>query len=477
MQVFRTLAGYSLGRADIVRRAMAKKKHDVMRREREFFLYGEKDGQGNVLCEGAINRGVPETVAEKIFDDMSAFSSYAFNKSHAAAYSVVAYRTAYLKCHYPAEYFAALMTSMLDSTGKISLYTAECRKMGIKILPPSVNKSEAFFTPDNGNIRFGLLAVKNLGRGIIDRLIAERANGEYTSMYDFCKRNYGREFNRRALEGLIKSGALDGLEDNRRQMLYGIDGVLSAVENEKRFSGAGQLDMFGEMGTDMTFRLEPAEEMPKDLLLAMEKESTGLYMSGHPMDDYKRYTERAGMAKSSDIIARRHRDGKRVSVAGVIGNLKVRQLKNNNLLASAVIEDIYGSVEVTVFANAYGMYKSLLTSGSPIILSGRISEMEDRDPEIICERVERIPESAKNTAGELKYKSGLYLKVKNTDCEEFGKVREFLKKHHGSTPVYIYCTETGRKLEAPESLRVNAQDAIISLFGDIIGKENVKLIK
>lgn len=477
MQVFRTLAGYSLGRADIVRRAMAKKKHDVMQREREFFLYGEKDEQGNVLCEGAIKRGVPEKVAEKIFDDMSAFSSYAFNKSHAAAYSVVAYRTAYLKCHYPAEYFAALMTGMLDSTGKISLYTAECRKNGIKILPPSVNKSEAFFTPDNGNIRFGLLAVKNLGRGIIDRLIAERTNGEYTSMYDFCKRNYGREFNRRALEGLIKSGALDGLEDNRRQMLYGIDGVLSAVENEKRFSGEGQLDMFGEMGTDMTFRLEPAEEMPKDMLLAMEKEATGLYMSGHPMDDYRAFTERSGMAKTSDIVARRYRDGKRVSVAGVIGNLKVRQLKNNSLLASAVIEDIYGSVEVTVFANAYGMYKFLLTSGSPIILSGRISEMEDRDPEIICEKVERIPESAKSAAGALKYKSGLYLKVKNTECQEFKAVREVLKKHHGNTPVYIYCTETGRKLEAPESLRVNARDEIISLFGDIIGKENVKLIK
>ena len=369
------------------------------------------------------------------------------------------------------------MTGMLDSAGKISLYTAECRKNGIKILPPSVNKSEAFFTPDNGNIRFGLLAVKNLGRGIIDRLIAERANGEYTSMYDFCKRNYGREFNRRALEGLIKSGALDGLEDNRRQMLYGIDGVLSAVENEKRFSGEGQLDMFGEMGTDMTFRLEPAEEMPRDMLLAMEKEATGLYMSGHPMDDYRVFTERSGMAKTSDIVARRYRDGKRVSVAGVIGNLKVRQLKNNNLLASAVIEDIYGSVEVTVFANAYGMYKSLLTSGSPIILSGRISEMEDRDPEIICEKVERIPESAKNTASALKYKSGLYLKVKNTECKEFKAVREFLKEHHGNTPVYIYCTETGRKLEAPESLRVNARDEIISLFGDIIGKENVKLIK
>ncbi|MBR4973075.1 MAG: DNA polymerase III subunit alpha, partial [Clostridia bacterium] len=249
MQVFRALAGYSLGRADIVRRAMAKKKHDVMRREREFFLYGEKDNDGNIITEGAISRGVSKEAAERIFDDMSSFSSYAFNKAHAAAYSFVAYRTAYLKCHYPSEYFSALMTSMMDSFSKISQYTAECKKNGIKVLPPSVNKSESGFTPDGKNIRFGLSAVKNLGVGLIEKLIAERKlNGEYTSMYDFCLRNYSREFNRKALEGLIKSGALDGLEDNRRQMLYNIEGVISAVENEKRFSGDGQLNLFEEMG-------------------------------------------------------------------------------------------------------------------------------------------------------------------------------------------------------------------------------------
>ena len=210
MQVFRTLAGYSLGRADIVRRAMAKKKHEVMRKEREFFIFGEKDENGTVITEGAVNRGVSKEAAERIFDDMSSFSSYAFNKAHAAAYSFVAYRTAYLKCHYPAEYFAALMTSMMDSASKISLYTANCRRSGIEILPPCVNRSEGGFIPENGAIRFGLMAVKNLGLGIIERLIKEReANGEYTSMYNFCLRNYAREFNRKALEGLIKSGAMD----------------------------------------------------------------------------------------------------------------------------------------------------------------------------------------------------------------------------------------------------------------------------
>ena len=261
MQVFRTLAGYTLGRADIVRRAMAKKKHDVMGRERQFFIHGEKDENGNILCKGAVANGVDEQTANKIFDDMQSFSSYAFNKAHAAAYSFVAYRTAYLKCHYPAEYFSSLMTSMMDSPAKVALYTADCRKNGIRVLPPSVNSSGAGFTPDGNAIRFGLLAVKNLGTGVINRLIAEREeNGAYTTMYDFCLRNYSREFNRKALEGLIKSGAMDGLEDNRRQMLYNIDGVLAAVEDEKKYSAKGQLNLFNEMGTDVSFKPIKAEE-------------------------------------------------------------------------------------------------------------------------------------------------------------------------------------------------------------------------
>ena len=276
MQVFRTLAGYTLGRADIVRRAMAKKKHDVMERERQFFIHGEKDENGNILCKGAVANGVDEQTENKIFDDMQSFSSYAFNKAHAAAYSFVAYRTAYLKCHYPAEYFSSLMTSMMDSPAKVALYTADCRKNGIRVLPPSVNSSGAGFTPDGNAIRFGLLAVKNLGTGVINRLIAEREeNGAYTSMYDFCLRNYSREFNRKALEGLIKSGAMDGLEDNRRQMLYNIDGVLAAAEDEKKYSAKGQMNLFGEMGTDVSFKPIKAEEMPRETLLELEKEATG----------------------------------------------------------------------------------------------------------------------------------------------------------------------------------------------------------
>ena len=477
MQVFRTLAGYSLGRADIVRRAMAKKKHAVMERERQFFIYGERDENGNVLCEGAVNRGVSEQTAQKIFDDMSAFSSYAFNKAHAASYAVVAYRTAYLKCHYPSQYFSALMTSMMDSVGKVALYTAECRRIGIKVLPPSVNKSRAGFTPDGGNIRFGLMAVKNLGKGVIEKLIENRRGGEYTSMYDFCKRNQSRELNRRAIEGLIKSGALDGLEDNRRQMLFSIDPVMAAAENERRFSSEGQMNLFGEMDTDFDYKLEKSEEMPREMLLAMEKEATGLYMSGHLMDEYKGFVLSSGMTKTADIISRKINDGKRVKIAGIVTGLKVRQLKNNNVIGSALLEDLSGSVDVTVFSNALAMYKSVLSSGKPIVLMGKVSEMEDRDPEIICERAELIPETAKNISTAKTYKNGLYLKVESLQSGEFESVKKTLSEFHGGMPVYIYCTSNGRKLSAPQSLNISPDSELLRRLSDILGGENVKLIK
>ena len=476
MQVFRALAGYSLGRADIVRRAMAKKKHAVMQKEREFFLYGEKDEMGNTICEGAINRGVSKEAAERIFDDMSSFSSYAFNKAHAAAYSFVAYRTAYLKCHHRAEYFAALMTSMMDSGSKIALYTAECRQNGIKILPPSVNHSEGGFTPDGKDIRFGLLAIKNLGIGLIERLVKEREeNGKYTSMYDFCLRNSSREFNRKALEGLIKSGALDGLEDNRRQMLYNIEGVLAAVENERRFSAEGQLNLFEEMGAPNEYVPQKLDEMDEELKLSLEKEATGVYLSGHPMMKYSSFLKASGITPMSEIIAGKFSDGKRLSVAGVISNFKVRQLKNGNTLASAVIEDISASIPVTIFAKPYAEYKSLLSSSSPVILTGRISEREDRDTEIICERVEAIPENAALVTN--KITQGLYLKIASVNDPVFEKVKKTLGKYKGSQKVYIYCLDTKRKLEAPETLRIEENDDLILELSAILGENNVRLVK
>lgn len=477
MQVFRTLAGYTLGRADIVRRAMAKKKHDVMERERQFFIHGEKDENGNILCAGAVANGVDEQTANKIFDDMQSFSSYAFNKAHAAAYSFVAYRTAYLKCHYPAEYFSSLMTSMMDSPAKVALYTADCRKNGIRVLPPSVNSSGAGFTPDGNAIRFGLLAVKNLGTGVINRLIAEREeNGAYTSMYDFCLRNYSREFNRKALEGLIKSGAMDGLEDNRRQMLYNIDGVLAAAEDEKKYSAKGQMNLFDEMGADVSFKPIKAEEMPRETLLALEKEATGLYLSGHPMEEYTAFTEKSGFARAADIAAHRYPDSKRLTLAGIADGLKVRQLKNNSIMATAFLEDMSGSVGLTIFAAAYTQFRNLLISGEPVTVSGRVSEREDRDPELVVERVEKIPETAKGKASE-KYKRGLYLKVKSLAGKEFEEIRRQLSLHGGSTEVIILCTDTGKKLAVPPNLRITPSETLFNALKNLLGAENVKFIK
>ncbi len=476
MQVFRALAGYSFGRADIVRRAMAKKKHAVMEREREFFLYGEKDENGNIICEGAVNRGVPEAEAKAIFEDMSSFSSYAFNKAHACAYSFVAYRTAYLKCHYPAEYMSALMTSMLDSTDKVSLYTAQCRKMGIKVLPPSVNESFGGFTPKGGTIRFGLMAIKFLGVGIIERLIAERENnGKYTSMYDFCLRNYSRELNRKALEGLVNSGAFDSLEPNRRQMLYNIDSLLTAVENEKRFSAEGQLNLFEEMGESNTFIPHPMPEMDEDVKLSLEKEATGLYLSGHPLDRYSSVLSRMGLNKTTDILSDSKADGSRVTLAGIVSPLKVRQLKNNNILATAQIEDMYSSVNITVFSKAYEQYRRLLVSGRPLILSGKVSEREDRDPEVICEKVELIPETAANQKKTVK--KGLYLKIPSINAPKFEQIKKILGKFGGDIPVIIVCSEDNRRLAAPKSLYIAENPLMLTELEELLGEKNVKFVK
>ncbi len=472
MQIFRTLAGYSLGRADIVRRAMSKKKHDVLARERNAFIYGEKDENGNVICDGAVNRGVSVVVAEKLFDEISAFSSYAFNKSHAAAYAVVAYRTAYLKCHYPTEYFAALLTSVLESPGKISQYNAECKRIGIKILPPSVNESFENFTADGKNIRFGLLAVRNLGSNLINQLIIERANGKYVTMHDFCSRNYSRNFNRRALEGLIKSGAMDGLEDNRRKMLYNIDKVMSVIEETQRFSSENQMDLFGGSDESVTFELTHIDEMPHQELLAMEKASTGMYLSGHPMNSYKSFARNARFISIDKINSKKIPDGRRISVVGVLGDIKLKQLKNKTTIAYTTIEDTTGIVDVIIFSATLNSYRSIMTAGSVVIINGKISEREDRDAELVCESVEIVPESAQKDEGI----ATLYLKLPSLNSNEFNKVCEVLSKHTGESDVIIVCEDTNKRIMAPDRLKITPNNQLILDLSKILGENNVKIV-
>ena len=472
MQIFRSLAGYSLGRADIVRRAMSKKKHDVLARERTAFIYGEKDENGNVVCDGAVNRGVSEAVAEKLFDEISAFSSYAFNKSHAAAYALVSYRTAYLKCHYPTEYFAALLTSVLDSAGKIAQYTAECKRMGIRILPPHVNESFENFTSNGKNIRFGLLAVRNLGSNLITQLTTERKNGKYTSMYDFCSRNSSRNFNRRALEGLIKSGAMDGLEDNRRKMLYNIDKVLSVIDETQRFSSENQLDLFGDSKEDIKFELTHIDEMPRQELLSMEKAATGMYLSGHPMNSYRAFAKSARFIPIGDINAKKVTDGRRVSVVGVLGDIKLKQLKNKNTIAYTTIEDTTGIIDVIVFSSAIESYRSIMTEGNIVVINGKVSEREDRDAELVCESVEIVPESAQNTVQEVI----VHVRIPSFNSPEFKKMCDILAKYKGESSVVVFCEDTSNNFNAPDRLKVDPSDSLIQDLEQNLGKNNVKLV-
>lgn len=472
MQIFRSLAGYSLGRADIVRRAMSKKKHDVLARERNAFIYGEKDENGNVVCDGAVNRGVSRVVAEKLFDEISAFSSYAFNKSHAAAYAVVAYRTAYLKCHYPTEYFAALLTSVLDSAGKIAQYTAECKRMGINILPPSVNDSYENFTASGKDIRFGLLAIKNLGSNLINQFIAERENGKYTSMYDFCSRNYSHSFNRRALEGLIKSGAMDTLEDNRRKMLYNIDKVMSVIEETERFSSKNQMDLFGSGNDSVSFELTHIDEMPRAELLAMEKAATGMYLTGHPMNSYRAFARNARFIPIADIIAKKIADGRRVSVVGVLGDIKLKQLKNKNTIAYTTVEDTSGIIDVIVFSATLAGYRQIMTPGSIVIINGKVSEREDRDAELVCESVELVPESAQST----ELTATLYLKIPSLNSPVFNSACEILSQHKGDGDVIIVCEDTKKRVMAPDRLKVEPTKSLVDALTKILGDNNVKLV-
>ena len=480
MQICVALAGYSLARADIVRRAMSKKKHDVMQKERQVFIYGEKDEQGNVICEGAVNRGVSETAAKQIFDDMDSFSSYAFNKSHAAAYAVVAYTTAYLKCHYPKEYMAALLTSVLDRTDKVAEYTDACKKMGISILPPSVNESLHGFTPVENGIRFGLQAIKNLGYGVIEKLINERkTGGKYTSFYDFCLRNASREFNRRALEGLIKSGALDNLDGNRRQMLFSTDTVIDIVDNVRRYTGGGQMDLFMESEPEAAgvFTLPEAQELPKDQLLAMEKEATGMYLSGHPMAEYANMPQRLGTPTVAQVIGDENADNKRIKILVMLCAIKVKTLKNKNIIVTGVAEDTTGSIPLTCFSKTYESYKPLFVEQRPVLLTARVSDSDDRVRELICEKIEPVPTLGDVSTKEHKSTQGLYLRVKNLECEEFLKVKQILEDSNGNFPVIIYCTDSGKRFRAPQNMWITKNSSKIGEISLILGKNNVKALE
>lgn len=480
MQIFRSLAGYSLGRADIVRRAMSKKKHDVMARERTAFIEGEEGENG---CVGCIKNGVPREVAEQIFDDMSTFSSYAFNKSHAAAYAVVSYRTAYLKCHYPKEYLAALLTSVLDSTAKVTEYIAECVRLGIRVLPPSVNESRSGFFATPEGIRFGLLGVRNLGAGLIDQLIAEReSGGAYLSMPDFCERLYGQHCNRRAVESLIKCGAFDGLSANRRQMLQTVDEVMKDVDNRKRRQASGQMDLFGlaEIGEPARepIALPPVEEIPLAEKLNFEKEITGIYISGHPMDAFEPYARSIGAKLSTDFADPEQSavlDGKSVTVVGVCLELRKRVTKSQSMMGILTVEDRYGTVSVLLFPKMLERFESKIEAGKILRVSGRVSVKEGGEAELLADGVEVLEEKALPNAAKAPKSEKLVLRVPSRNDEKTERSLALAEAYPGSCPLLLFCQDTGKYFSVNHRSVTPSEELLDGLWM-ILGPENVKYL-
>lgn len=508
MQVFRELAGYSYGRADIVRRAMSKKKHDVMEKERERFIHGSISADGEVECEGCVKRGISEEVAQEIFDEMTSFASYAFNKSHAAAYATVAYQTAFLKCHYPVEYMAALLTSVTDFPPKVAVYIAECTRMRIKVLPPNVNTGSVDFTARDGNILFGLCAIKGIGRGLINHLINERERGGlYTDFYDFCRRVNTREFNRRSLECLIKSGALDCVCPNRNMMMSSMESVMGLLESDRRSNVEGQIGLFDNpvlAAETPRFRLLQVEDYSTAQRLAFEKETTGVYVSGHPMSRYAETARKFGCVSAADILDASEEadgslsDGDRIRFGGIVSSLKTRTSKNGAVMANIILEDVTGSIPVLAFAKPYSKAADKIRGGEALFASGRLSVRDDGEVSVILDdaftpqeaeqyrtssygaqkRTQPARETTAPVQAEKESKfAGLHILLDSEDSLSDKKVKNLLAIFNGTTKVYIKYRDTGKRFLLPMNMWVDLNDLLLGEFRRIASDDNVAVLK
>ena len=483
MQICRELAGFSLGQADLVRRAMSKKKHDVMERERQHFVYGNKEPGSE--CAGCVANGIDEKTANAIFDDMSSFASYAFNKSHAACYAYVAYQTAYLKCHYPCEFMAALLTSVLDNTDKVIEYSGECQRLGIHVLPPNINVSHGGFTVDGQNIRFGLNAVKNVGRNLIAAVVRERKGKPFRSLYDFCKRMYGNEINRRAVESLIKCGAFDGMGSTRKALLQSIEGILKSVETDQRKNLDGQLDLFSQLNQtkDMDdYHIPEVAEFPTIELLQMEKEVSGLYLSGHPLDAYRGIIKNISSCKISELTGddAKAYDNKVVKIVCAVIKSKFMTTRSNTIMAFTNVEDLSGTMEILVFPKVLMNCRDALQENAVVVITGRVSVKEDEAAKLLAENIVPIeqynataPAQVSEPAPKKPAKKGLYLKVPSQTCTEFHKVTNLLTIFEGDFPVYVYFEDRKQLTLAPKNLWTLNSDRLCSELKRILGERNV----
>ncbi len=474
MQIVMKLAGYDLGRSDLVRRAMSKKKADVMAKEREYFVYGNKE----LNVPGCIARGIDERVANKIFDDMTDFAKYAFNKSHAAAYTIVSYQTAWLKYYYPVEFMAALMTSVIDFPNKVAEYIMECRKMDVQILPPDINEGERDFSVSDGNIRYALSAIKSVGRSVIDGIVKEReAHGIFVSLKDFIERMLGKDVNKRTVESFIKSGAMDSLRATRRQLMMVYAQVMDQVTQERKKSMTGQLSLFDfvsdEDKAEFDVHYPKVGEYDKELKLAFEKEVLGIYISGHPLEEYEKLLLKNVTAVTTDFYvddetgSTRVRDNQNVIIGGMITSKTVKVTKNNKLMAFISLEDLVGVVEVIVFPNDYERHQKYLEEDQKVYIRGRVSASEDQQAKLICERIIPFDELPKE----------IWIKFDNKDVymQREAELCRMLEPESGNDRIVIFCAREKAVKRLENRYAVQGDGRVLEMLREAFGGENVKL--
>ena len=475
MQIVRNLAGYTLGRSDLVRRAMSKKKAAVMEKERQNFVYGN-EAEG---VPGCIANGISEQVANKIYDEMIDFAKYAFNKSHAAAYAVVSYQTAFLKYYYPVEFMAALMTSVIEMPVKVAEYIQVCRQMGIKILPPDVNRGSYGFSVDNGSIRYGLSAIKSVGRPVIEALVKEREDrGEYRSLKDFIERLTGT-VNKRAIENFIKAGALDCLEGNRRQKMMVYGRIVDSIAQEKKNSMAGQMSLFDlvsdEDKKDFEIRMPDVEEYDPEMVLAFEKEVLGIYLSGHPLERYRGMMEKMISSRTADFQQDEETgiprvvDGQKVIVGGMITDKNIKYTKTNKVMAFLTLEDLVGTVEIVAFPRDYEKWHSLLEEEAKVFIQGRVSAEDDRPSKLILEKVRSFDEIPREV--------WLQFKDRAEYGQEEAELQKILKKNRGTSAVVIFLKDVKAMKRLPAAYQVEINETSLRELRQKYGESNVKLVE
>ena len=475
MQIVRELGGYTLGRSDLVRRAMSKKKQAVMEKEKANFVYGNPE-EG---VPGCISRGISEAVADHIYEEMMDFAKYAFNKSHAACYAVVSYQTAFLKYYYPLEFMAALMTSVIDNSAKVTEYIMSCRSMGIEILPPDVNYSLAGFSVQDGKIRFALTALKSVGRPVIEGIVAERAaNGNYKTLEDFITRTSELDINKRVIENLIKAGAFDSLPGTRKQKMFIYAGLVDRLVKDKKNNLVGQMSLFDLVGeeekSDFHTPLPDVGEFDRQELLAYEKEVVGFYISGHPLEEYKTFLERRITAKTSDFYRDEETgepkvtDGKEVVIGGILTDKKIKYTKNNKIMAFLTIEDLYGSIEVVVFPRDYERNQSRLEVDGKIFVQGRVQLEDEKDGKLIGSVISRFDEMPRRLA--------IGFADKDSYLKQADQLTEFLKGSEGKDSVLIVCKKERVQKLLPPNQNIHIEETLLERLSAAFGKDNIKVL-